>query len=261
MFAARTLHYPRGHLLPAHSHDEAQLLYAVAGVMEVETEAGRWVVPPQRSVWLPPGAAHTVEMRSEVDMRTLYLAPGWTTARAEGEAIRLAEMSRPAVLTVGPLMREVIVELVRLGGGTADERRVGHLLAVLQDEIARAPDLPLHLPMPADRRARRVAEALRRDPGDPRSLEAWAASCGASRRTLMRLFRRETGLSFGAWRQQARLLAGLAALAEGGGVTAAASSSGYATASAFSAMFRRALGVPPGTFFAHPDHGPRAPEA
>lgn len=260
MFAARILNYPRGHRLKAHSHDEAQLLYAVTGVMEVETAAGRWVVPPQRAVWLPAGAAHAVEMRSEVDMRTLYLVPGWDAAQPAGEAMRLAELSRPVVLTVGPLMREAIVELVRLGG-TAEEGRAGRLLAVLRDEIARAPDLPLHLPMPADRRARRVAEALRRDPGDARSLEAWATSCGASRRTLMRLFQRETGLSFGAWRQQARLLAGLAVLAEGGSVTAAASSSGYATASAFSAMFRRALGVPPGTFFAHPGDGPAAPDA
>jgi AraC-like DNA-binding protein len=107
--------------------------------------------------------------------------------------------------------------------------------------------------MPRDPRARRVAEAVRRDPADPRTLAERAAAAGASRRTLIRLFRQETGMGFEDWQRQARLLAGLACLGEGGSVTEAAGASGYATPSAFAAMFRRCLGVAPSRFFATPD--------
>jgi AraC-like DNA-binding protein len=120
---------------------------------------------------------------------------------------------------------------------------------VILDEIRAAEVTPLHLPMPRDPRARRVAEALRREPGDTRRLDAWSRLAGASERTLERLFRSEVGMSFGAWRQQARLLRGLEHLAAGDSVSTAALRVGFQTPSAFIAMFRRAMGTTPGRYF------------
>jgi AraC-like DNA-binding protein len=111
---------------------------------------------------------------------------------------------------------------------------------------------PLHLPQPRDPRLRAVTGALLRDPGDARSLTAWSRHAGASARTLARGFLRETGMGFGAWRQQARLLRALELLAEGEPVTRVALELGYAGPSAFIAMFRRALGATPGRYFRAP---------
>ncbi|MCA6122748.1 AraC family transcriptional regulator [Bradyrhizobium sp. WSM 1704] len=64
-------------------------------------------------------------------------------------------------------------------------------------------------------------------------------------KTMHRLFAKETGMTFGEWRQQAHLLFALERLARGERVVDVALDSGYASQSAFSAMFRRHFGVPP----------------
>jgi AraC-like DNA-binding protein len=123
------------------------------------------------------------------------------------------------------------------------------MAALALAELALMDQAPLHLPLPDDRRARRVADALVADPADGRSLEALGRAAGASGRTLARLFVAETGMSFGRWRQQRRLVAALERLAQGRPVTEAALDAGYATPSAFCAMFRRALGTSPSRFY------------
>ena len=77
----------------------------------------------------------------------------------------------------------------------------------------------LQLPLPSDPRLVRVTDALLRDPTDNRDLEHWAGIAGASIRTLVRLFPRETGMTFRQWRRQARLLAALERLGAGLPVT------------------------------------------
>jgi AraC-like DNA-binding protein len=94
-----------------------------------------------------------------------------------------------------------------------------------------------------------VAGALRDDPASRRGLDEWGRVTGASGRTLARVFRAETGMSFGRWRAQLRLAAALPLLAEGLPVTVVAHRVGYGSASAFVAAFRRAVGVPPGRYF------------
>ena len=127
--------------------------------------------------------------------------------------------------------------------------RKARIAALIVDELRTAAVAPLHLPLPADPRAAKVTRALQSDPSDQRSLAGFAKSCGASPRTLARIFRRETGLSFGAWRQQLRLLRALERLAKGDAVTMIALELGYESPSAFIAMFGRAFGVTPGRYF------------
>lgn len=226
--------------IPRHAHDSAQLVYATRGVMTVETDDGIWVVPPERAVWVPAFVGHSIRMTGAVEMRTLYLAP--EIAPIAGAAC--------CVVQVSPILRAAIVRAIGFPNPYPEHGREARLVGVILDEIRAAPSAPLHLPMPEDARARRVAVAFRSDPGDRRSLSAWARHAGSSERTLERLFQREVGVTFRAWQRQARLLRALEVMAAGASVTAAALEVGFDTPSAFIAMFRRAMGTTPARYFA-----------
>ena len=226
--------YRRGELIEPHCHELAQIVFAKSGVMRVHTGKGAWVVPPQRALWMPAGVVHWIRCRTAVAMRTVYLDP----------AAVIAGGGETSVLATTPLLREVILRLVE-GGPYAPAA----LVAVLVGELTAVPTAPLHLPEPRDPRLRRVCAAMQLDPGGSAGLAGHARAAGASPRTLMRLFRAETGLTFRAWRRQLRLLAALELLAEGRPVTMVAFELGYASPSAFIAAFRLALGVTPARYF------------
>ncbi|MDA0997835.1 MAG: helix-turn-helix transcriptional regulator [Proteobacteria bacterium] len=231
---------PADHFIDWHRHQRAQLLYAVNGVMQVTAPAGIWIVPPQRAVWIPPGTPHHVRAQGgPLSLRSVYVHP---------DVPGLPETC--SVVTVSPLMRELILEAMDIGDGFDPTGPEGRLVQVLLDRIRELPVAPLHLPMVADPRLKRIADTLLAEPDDPRTLDDWAALAGASARTLARAFIADTGMTFGQWRQQARLLAALARLAQGDSVTTVALDLGYASQSAFIAMFRRALGRTPGRYFA-----------
>ncbi len=244
--------YPPGHVIAPARHARAQLIYAARGVMTVNAPQGAWVLPPLRAVWVPAGTPHWTRTASALSMRSLYIdprsAPGLPAACC--------------VVTVAPLLRELIAEAMALAPLYEEAGPAGRLVAVLLDRIRTLPAAPLHLPLPQDPRLARIAAALREDLSDNRTLGAWGRAVGASSRTLARHFLRETGLTFRAWRQQARLLAALERLARGEAVTSVALELGYETPSAFVAMFRRALGTSPGRYFAAPGgHAERPPRA
>lgn len=225
--------------IPPHRHDCAQLIHAVSGVMTVETDDGIWVVPPARAVWVPAFVTHSIAMSGHVAIRTIYLDPA--TAPIEG--------SHCCVVNVSPLLRAAILRVIEMEQPILDGSPEARLIEVVRDEIRAAKTAPLHLAMPSDPRAHRVAAVFRADPGDRRSRREWARLAGASERTLERLFHAEVGTSFGKWQQQARLLRALEVLAGDGNVTQAALEVGFETPSAFIAMFRRALGTTPGRYF------------
>lgn len=229
------------HILP-HAHERAQLIFAARGVMTVSADTGTWAVPPQRAVWMPGGVRHEIRMSGAVSMRTLYVRP--EAAAALPPAVR--------VIAVSPLLRELILRACALPVLYDEAGADGRVMRLLLDEIAALPSVALDLKMPVDPRVERVCRALREEPGDPRTLDDWARGAGASGRTLARLFLKETGLSFADWRQQARLLAAMARLAAGQPITRIALDLGYESPSAFTAMFRRALGAPPSRYLARP---------
>jgi AraC-like DNA-binding protein len=231
--------FPKGHHVAPHRHDWHQLVYARAGVMTVSTAAGAWVVPPQRAVWMPAATEHEIRCATAVSMRTLYVAPSVRRLPAAC-----------CVVHVAPLLRELILAGVEAPGPAPRRAR---LAALILSELAAATVAPLHLPEPADPRVRRITEALRAEPGDPRTLAAWAKEVGASPRTLSRRFLAETGMTFRQWQRQARLLAALVRLAQRQPVTAVALDLGYDSPSAFIRAFRRALGRTPRAYFGHVD--------
>lgn len=236
-FAVRHTH---DHVIAPHAHDWHQLIYASEGVMWVQTAQGDWVVPPNRAVWVPAGVEHGIEMTGSVFVQTLYLAPSLSSALPD----------RCCAVNVSPLLRELIRHIVTLGMLDKNDPVRARLLSVLVDQLGALPAVPLQLPWPSDERARRAAAWLRVHPDDPGVIKQVAKRVGLSVRTLARLFQKETGLTFGKWRQQLRLLHALRLLAAGRPVTAVALDVGYESASAFIAMFKRALGVTPHRYFA-----------
>lgn len=247
--------YPAGLSSDVHSHPRAQLLYAVSGVMRIETPGAAFVVPPSTALFLPADISHSIRMDGPVAMRALFMR--------EDAAIRAGTGPTgegPSVIAVSPLLREVILAACaeplhwELGG------RGHHLTELALDEIGRATLLPLRLLMPSDARLRRVAAALRARPGDMRGLEELAAVAGASSRTLARLFRVETGLSFRQWRQQVRMTDALAALTAGISPARAATIAGYASQPAFGAAFRGLFGMTPGRARSYGRGTPSAPD-
>jgi len=216
--------------------------------MRVRTPLGSWVVPPQRAVWIPSGVEHEVACLGDLAMRNVYVHS------------RAAPAARDAccVLSVSPLLRELVVSTADLAAPYGAAGEASRLVAVLLDQIAAAPSIELRLPIPRDRRLRYVTDALAADPADRRTLEDWAGAAGASARTLARLFQSETGLSFRAWRQQVRLHEALARLATGEPVTGVAYAVGYDSPSAFIAMFRHATGETPSRYVGRPASGDAA---
>ena len=222
-----------------HSHPWVQLSYAIAGVLEVQTASTRFIAPPQRAVWLPAGVEHRVSSSPRTEMRSLYIdrhAVPWGA-----QACR--------VLAVSPLLRELIDSFSALPVEYDEAGAAGRLCAVLLDQLQAAPAVELSLPLPVDERLQAICAGLGNEPTRHLSLAGWSARLGVSERTLSRLFLRDTGLSFRAWRQRQRLLDALTPLERGERVTDVALACGYDSLSAFIAAFRQQFGATPGEFF------------
>lgn len=232
---AMAVDYRDGYYVAPHRHRRAQLIFAASGVMTVSTGEGHWTVPATRAVWIPAGETHEIRMTGMVRMRTLYFEP-----RAVPTLPRAC-----AVVMVTPLLRELILEAVRIPSDYGPDGRDARIMRLIVDEIRTLKQLPLQLRFPQDARARHVAMLVARELDSPRRLSEWAELGGVSPRTLERLFATELGVSFGRWKQQARLQASLPLIAEGRGILETALQLGYESPSAFTYAFRRAFGMTP----------------
>jgi len=232
--------YPDGHSIAPHKHRHGQLLYASSGVVLATTSQGTWMMPPQRGMWIPPGVVHEVQMLGDVRMRSLYLAPDAIHGMPE----------RCQVVGISALMNSLLAEAVELPAEYDLDGRAGALMGLIQHEMRHLPVLPLSLPLPANGALAARCRAFLRTPTPHDTIDAWSEALGMSRRSFTRHFRRETGLSFVAWRQQACLMAALPRLAAGHAVTTIAIDLGYDNPAAFTTMFKRVLGASPRAYFA-----------
>lgn len=224
-----------GDRIPLHIHRRGQLIHAMTGIMRIETEGAAWIVSPALALWMPPQYPHSMVMRGRLEMRTVYID--------ENACANLP--SHPTLIDIGPLLHELILAALEEPLDYDENGRGGLIAQLILTELGRMQERRLSVPMPRDRRALRVARSLLENLHDDQGLDDWGVIAGASRRTLARLFRTETGFSFGEWRARLRAIDGLAQLATGASVGAVASSVGYASPSAFSAMVRRNFGQSP----------------
>jgi AraC-like DNA-binding protein len=223
-----------------HTHDDHQLAWAPSGVLTVVTEAATWVLPPTRALWIPAGLPHETRASGPATMRTLYIRPDLC-------AISWAD---PTPVAARPLLADLISYLDRETLDPAQRERAESVLTDLLEPVARS---TIEVRMPADERAREVAQALAGNPADKRTLDQWGRQIGASERTLARAFLADTGVPFGRWRTLLRLQAALPALADGQPVGNVARHVGYDSPSAFVAAFRHETGLTPAVYFQNLD--------
>ncbi|MFK8911436.1 AraC family transcriptional regulator [Streptomyces sp. YS-3] len=229
-----TRHLAPGTGVRAHRHEVHQVVYAGRGVLSVRTDAGTWVAPATRAIWVPAGTSHEHRAYGETALHTVGVP-------LDRDPLGLP---RPAVLAVEPLLRELIIAYSSPEPkGTPEADR---MLAVVLDRLRHAPEQPLHLPAPRDPRLAALCALLDDDPADPRTLGELGAAVGASARTLARLFRAEAGMTFPQWRTQLRLHHALVLLAGDATVTSVARRCGWSSTSAFIDVYRRAFGHTPG---------------
>lgn len=236
----RATDYPAGWHIAPHAHSTHQLIYAVRGVMVVRADAGRWVVPPTRAIWMQAGMIHEIRCIGEVHMRSLLVRT----------QVAPKSLVRTQAVAVSPLLRELIRAAMDVRQPYAAASRDGRLMRLILDELQRLPVLPLHLQEPTDPRLVPISRALQEQLDDPSTLADWSQRLSIDGKTIQRLFVKETGLTFGQWRQQARLLRALELLAGGEKVIEVALALGYESPSAFTSMFRKHFGQTPSTFFA-----------
>ena len=245
-----------------HFHPWAQLAYCSTGIVQVTAAQNKsepnhnghsghdsqdadevtYILPPSRAVWIAPGAQHHITVLEAAEFRTLYIHASVIPTQWRG----------CRMIVVSPLLREAIHALDMAAGPPVNTQREKLLSDLVRDEITRADTQALGVPMPhpqgGDKRLRALCEAVLRAPSERATLAEWAADIGASERTAARLFRDELGLSYQQWRQQAILAHALPLLARGKSISTVAAASGYASDSAFSAMFKTAMGQSPSHF-------------
>ena len=242
---ARKSTYAHRHHIEPHWHARAQFVFAVEGTMTVRTPRRAWIVPPSRALWVPSHTVHEVQTHGVVEMRSLYV-----------DASAAAGMpSACVVLEVTPLLRELVVRAVALPMQYDEDGDEGLVMRLLMAEIRRLPACALDLPLPESADLTALCARILDDLATRRSCRLDADEMRTSSRTLYRRFLKETGITFARWKQQARLLESIRRLAQGTPVTVVALDLGYDSASAFSTMFRRALGIAPRAFLGRPSSG------
>ncbi|MDP9040166.1 MAG: helix-turn-helix transcriptional regulator [Acidobacteriota bacterium] len=227
--------YPAEFQVPEHAHGADQLIYAICGVMEVVSGSNMWLVPPSFAIWIPAETTHRIHMPRPVSMRTLYFRPG---------SVRMTPLAS-AVLHVTPLLRELILEAVRIGELRARHNHERALRDLLVLHLEAASSVPTFVVLPTDERALALARAVLSAPEQTATLAALCRDAGMSVRTVQRIFRKDIGIDFEVWRRQARLTKAVELLLAGHSVKEVSFCVGYRQPSAFVEGFRRSFGITP----------------
>lgn len=239
---------PRGGGAPLHSHDEAQLTFAASGMVQVHTDAGRWLVPPQLGVWIPAGVDHRVEVLADADLWMVHWTP--QVARAWAPWAPPAPLDRVFAMRVTALMRALLQ--AAFDAATAPDK-TELLVRLMLHELSETADAPTFLPLPSSAVGRRIAGVAAADHRNSLAVADIAARAATSVRTISRIFLAETGLSFKVWRQRARIVQAMNRLAAGKSIARVASELGFSSTAAFSAAFRQVTASTPGSFVGRHD--------
>ncbi|KOC19434.1 AraC family transcriptional regulator [Comamonas testosteroni] len=236
-----------------HRHPWGQLAISTTGTIRLTVAQGTYIVPPSRVLWVPPGMEHAVTMVESADLRTLYFFQPHGHCGPDVSPEEEAAWRQCRVLNASDLLRAVVRELPTLPDDSLqlceqDRAREHHLSQLLLDELRRASAVQLGVNLPQDKRLRQLCEAVLADPTRNETLEDWARDTGASPRTVARLFRQQLECSFTQWRQQVVLAHAVSLAARNWPIQRIAAELDYSP-SAFSAMVRRTVGMPPAQFF------------
>jgi len=227
--------------VPLHVHRKGQLILALHGAVTCTAGNEIWIVmPPNCGAWIPGGVPHSARATANARLNYLFVEPGSAT---------LPENS--CTFSVSPMIREMVDRLARERADYSADSHAARIARVILDELAQMPHERFNLPISSHPKIRAMANALTIEPSDRSTLSDWAKRLAMSDRSLARLLIRETGLTFGRWRQQLHLVVALRELASGETVQNVAAELGYESVNAFITMFKKALGITPAQYFSH----------
>ena len=220
-----------------HTHRKGQLVVAYHGGIVCTVEDGVWMVPTGFGVWIPAGVAHSNRITANGKVGFLLVEPGSAVLP-----------HKCCTLLLSPLVLELILHLGALDQNYPADSSVARLAGVLLEQLEAAPSEQLYLPLPASTQLRVIARKLAQAPENRCTMAEWARQVAMSERSLARLVKRETGLTFGHWRKQWQIIVALQSLAEGESVQRTAEALGFESVSSFISMFRKTLGAPPARY-------------
>jgi AraC-like DNA-binding protein len=221
-----------------HRHDYGQFVLVRRGILHGHAERNTWVLQAGMAAWIPADFEHWGRASNSVELAVLYLSAD--------QCQNFPQTARPLLAT--PLMIALCERLIAGRNGDLTPERSLRMMEMLLEEIAEAPPVGLILPLPQDPRLRRLTNALMTNPSNRLSLAEWGRQVGATERTLMRLFRRETGLRFSEWYDRLLLSEAVRSLADGLGNERLAENLGFASGDSFGHWFRRVTGISPSNF-------------
>lgn len=195
-----------GYVSQLHHHPRHQLLYSVAGLMMTNTADVTWAVPSGYGLFVPAGINHTTKMVGEVHLKTLYIKP---------DSMNGDDHETCHVVNISDLLISLIARLCQEEAGNQESDRAFHLRRLILLELEDAPVAPLALKLPTNPHLRRVCDKLTANPSNTWSIDQWALEAGKSRRSFTRLFRSQTGVTFGQWGQRLRYQLALTKMAQG----------------------------------------------
>lgn len=227
-------------ILPLHAHAEGQLTFAASGMVQIHTDEGVWMVPPQLAAWVPPGVRHRLDVLTQAELWIIH----W-----DAEALRAwgreGALGRAFALRVTPLLRVLLDEAVAIDAACEKAELLARLML---HELTAMEDAPTFLPLPTSDVGRRVADLALADLRQTLNLDELASRAATSVRTVTRLFPTETGLTLKAWRQRARIVGAMERLARGDPSSKVAHATGFASTAAFSCAFRQVTAMTPTEF-------------
>ncbi len=230
----------KGLELAIHQHRKAELVLTLRGLVRCEADQGVWIVPPRYALWIPANIPHSVAVAGSVEVYCLLVEPDATSA-LPGQC---------CTLSISPLLERFLLHATQMPALYDIDGADGRIVTVLLDQLSQAPVEKLNFPMPIDARLRKIAAAMMAAPSDRATIDDWGRRIAVAPRTLTRILKRETGMSFGHWRQQLHILVALQRLDQGASVQSVALDLGYEGASAFVTMFRKTMGKPPARYLA-----------
>ncbi|WP_185226056.1 AraC family transcriptional regulator [Chryseobacterium indologenes] len=219
-----------------HCHvTKTQLLYAPSGCMTVTTSDRQFVLPPFRMLWIPAHEVHRVNFRNMVAYRSIYFDREYAAGCIN---------SSLKVLHVNPLLKEIIERMCFWEWSVPDDYQE-NIIKVFWNEMNGAPEEKLVLKMPQDTRLKKISEEWTKRLSMPPMLKNLAENTGAVEKTITRIFKKETGLSYQEWRQQWRLQRSIELLVEGNSIGEVSHILEFSSDSAFIDFFKKQTGSTP----------------
>jgi AraC-like DNA-binding protein len=240
LFKIHRTHKQRDESLPLHSHNESQLTFAASGMVQIHTEVGIWLVPPQLAAWVPAGMPHRIDVITEAELWVVHWQPEALITWGSQDSLE-----RAFALRVTPLLHSLLKDAVSLD---LTSEKAELVVRLMLHELTAMQDAPTFLPLPSSPVGKRVADLVIEDHRNLLNLDQLASRAATSVRTVTRLFPVETGLTLKTWRQRARIVRAMEQLSRGDAVFKVARETGFASTASFSSAFRQVTAMTPTAF-------------